>query len=82
MIGKRNRMARPNEPSKHQAKLTPAAVEQIRSAGYYKTARQLAAEFGVHYRTIEKVRSGETWADSSYFWLTSSVAIKNQIGSV
>lgn len=56
-------MARPNEPSRHTAKLTTAAVEQIRSAGYYKTARQLAAEFGVHYRTIEKIRSMETWTE-------------------
>lgn len=35
----------------------------IRAHGYRKTARQLAEEFGVHYRTIEKVRAHESWGN-------------------
>lgn len=54
-------MARPNNPSRHAAKLTPERVRLIRAHGYRKTARQIAEEFGVHYRTIEKVRAHESW---------------------
>lgn len=43
------------------AKLTPDRVRAIRSNPGGLTARQLAEEHGVHYRTIEKVRGYETW---------------------
>jgi hypothetical protein len=43
------------------ARLNPEAVRQIRANVRGRTARQLADEFGVHFRTIEKVRSFETW---------------------
>lgn len=42
------------------ARLDPVKVLAIRASSD-KTAKQLAAEFGVHYRTIEKVRAYETW---------------------
>ncbi len=54
-------MARPNNPASPAAKLTSECVKRIRSAGYYKTALQLADEHGVHYRTIEKIRARHTW---------------------
>lgn len=42
-----------------QARLT---IEQVKEARQYnKTAKQLAAEFGCHYRTIEKIRHCHTW---------------------
>ena len=44
------------------AKLTEQCVIAIRQNVSGKTAKQLAEEFGVHYRTIEKVRSYETWS--------------------
>jgi predicted signal transduction protein with EAL and GGDEF domain len=44
------------------AKLTPEKVLQIRANNKGKTAAQLADEFGVHFRTIEKIRSRETWS--------------------
>jgi hypothetical protein len=44
-----------------QSRLTVDAVRAIRAIGLAKTARQLAIEYGVHYRTIEKVRSYESW---------------------
>ena len=43
------------------AKLNAEAVRVIRANVQGKTAKQLAQEFGVHFRTIEKVRSYETW---------------------
>ena len=43
------------------AKLTDANVRHIKDNRHGKTARQLGDEFGVHHRTIEKIRSGETW---------------------
>ena len=45
-------------------KLTEDNVRAIRSthAGVNgRTAKQLASDYGVHFRTIEKIRSGETW---------------------
>jgi hypothetical protein len=44
------------------ARLTADGVRYIRENRKGLTARQLAAEFGVHYRTIEKVRHRETWS--------------------
>jgi len=46
-----------------QAKLTPEKVTAIRENRHGKTRKQLAAEFGVHYRTIEKIHYGETWGN-------------------
>ena len=43
------------------ARLDPIKVRAIRANVKGKTARQQAEEFGVHYRTIEKVRYYETW---------------------
>lgn len=43
------------------AKLTEAKAREIRDNPKGMTARQLAVEYGVHYRTIEKVRHYETW---------------------
>lgn len=57
-------MARPHSPARPQAKLTPECVRLIRATGYRKTARQLAAEHNVHYRTIEKVRAYLTWGSA------------------
>lgn len=48
-------MAHPN------AKLKPEQVSSIRQNRYGRTARQLADEYGVHFRTIEKIRAFETW---------------------
>lgn len=45
-----------------QARLTREKVAAIRENRRGKTARQLAEEFGVHFRTIEKVRAYETWS--------------------
>lgn len=53
-------MAAPHRPHRWP-KLTPSQVDEIRRAGYRQTARQLAEQYGVHYRTIEKVRHYETW---------------------
>ena len=43
------------------AKLDLVKVKAIRLNKHGKTAKQLALEFGVHYRTIEKVRAWEIW---------------------
>ena len=43
------------------ARLSPDDVRAIRRNVFGKTGKQLAAEFHVHHRTIEKVRSYETW---------------------
>lgn len=53
-------MAKRGEALPH-AKLTADDVRTIRAVGLSKTARQLAEEFGVHHRTVEKIRSYETW---------------------
>ena len=44
-----------------QSKLNPEKVRYIRINRYGKTAKQLAEMFGVHNRTIEKIRDGKTW---------------------
>ena len=44
-----------------QAKLNPDVVREVRANRHGKTAKQLASELGVHYRTIEKINYGETW---------------------
>lgn len=54
-------MARPNNPARPQAKLTPDRVRNIRLNKFGKTAKQLAEEHDVHFRTIEKVRAYLTW---------------------
>lgn len=48
--------------SRPNARLTAETVRAIRQNRNGKTARQLADIYGVHYRTIEKVRHYETWA--------------------
>jgi hypothetical protein len=44
------------------SKLTEDAVRSIRRNPRGWTAKQWADHLGVHYRTIEKVRSHETWS--------------------
>ena len=44
------------------ARLDPSKVQEIRANVRGMTARQLADLYGVHYRTIEKIRARETWA--------------------
>lgn len=44
------------------ARLTERDVIAIRRNVRGQTAKQLAESFGVHFRTIEKVRAYETWA--------------------
>ena len=44
-----------------QAKLDADRVREIRKNRQGMTAKQLAAQFGVHYRTIEKIRHYHTW---------------------
>lgn len=43
------------------SRLTVEKARTIRAQRHIKTAKQQAAEFGVHFRTIEKVLSYETW---------------------
>ena len=47
--------------SRPNAKMCPEKVRQIRENRRGETAKQMAERFGVHYRTIEKVRYYETW---------------------
>lgn len=44
-----------------QSKLNASKVREIRANVRGLTARQLACVYGVHYRTIEKIRHYETW---------------------
>ena len=44
-----------------QSKLNPDLVREIRTNRHGMTARAQASRYGVHYRTIEKVRHYETW---------------------
>lgn len=44
-----------------QSKLSPELVREIRINKHGLTAKGQAAKYGVHYRTIEKVRHYETW---------------------
>lgn len=44
-------------------KLTESQVIEIRENRRGMTAKQLGAAYGVHHRTIEKVRRLETWRD-------------------
>lgn len=43
------------------AKLNPDNVREIRTNRRGETAKQLASRFGVHHRTIDKIRDGKTW---------------------
>jgi hypothetical protein len=44
------------------ARLDACKVKEIRANQSGLTAKQLAEKFNVHHRTIEKVRSNETWS--------------------
>jgi len=44
-----------------QAKLDADKVRAIRQNRHGKTAKCLAAEYGVHIRTIDKIRDHVTW---------------------
>jgi hypothetical protein len=44
-----------------QSKLNPALVREIRINRLGMTAKAQAEKYGVHYRTIEKVRHFESW---------------------
>ena len=45
-------------------KLTESQVLEIRENRRGMTAKQLGAAYGVHHRTIEKVRHFETWREA------------------
>lgn len=47
---------------RHNAKMCPSKVRRIRENKAGETAKELAARYNVHYRTIEKIRHYETWA--------------------
>lgn len=44
------------------AKLTPEQVAEIRQNRRGLTMKQQAAKYGVHHRTIQKVRYFESWS--------------------
>ena len=44
-----------------QSKLNPKLVREIRTNRFGMTAKAQAAKYGVHYRTIEKVRHFASW---------------------
>ena len=44
-----------------QARLDPGKVKEIRINRHGLTAKEQAILYGVHYRTIEKVRYYDTW---------------------
>jgi hypothetical protein len=44
-----------------QSKLNPELVREIRTNRHGMTAKAQAAKYGVHYRTIEKVRHFASW---------------------
>ena len=54
-------MARRGNQITH-ARLNESAVREIRRNRHGLTMKQQAEIFGVHHRTIEKVRYYETWA--------------------
>lgn len=45
------------------AKLSPDDVKAIRANRSGMTAKQWAERLGVHYRTVEKAQSFETWGN-------------------
>jgi DNA-binding MarR family transcriptional regulator len=51
----------PADPRRSNAKLTPAAVQEIRRSTLSRTA--LAQKFGVRWRTVHRVNRHETWRD-------------------
>ena len=44
-----------------QSRLTPGIVREIRINRHGMTAKEQAAVYGVHFRTIQKVRYYDTW---------------------
>jgi hypothetical protein len=44
-----------------QSKLNPELVREIRTNRHGMTAKAQAVKYGVHYRTIEKVRHFASW---------------------
>ena len=56
-------MAAPKTPHR-PAKLTADQVRQIRINRNGQTAKQLATGYGVHWRTVEKIRAFETWVEA------------------
>lgn len=44
-----------------QTKLNPEIVRAIRENRRGLTRKQLAAQYGVHYRTVEKIHYFESW---------------------
>ena len=51
----------PRGTAHYAARLDDDAVRAIRANRHGLTRRQLAAHFGVHLRTVEKVCAFETW---------------------
>jgi hypothetical protein len=61
----KGRVNRPSGTKNHQAKLSPAEVEQIRSvARYHGVNVDLARRYGVAPAHISAIRSGKVWAHS------------------
>ena len=52
-------MADMNRKGRHAAKLSPAQVLEIRDS--HLTHRQVAEQYGVHRKTVEKIRQGKRW---------------------
>lgn len=62
-------MARPNNPPRGsrngQAKLTDDAIRYIKRWNCNETSAQLAAMFGVHVSTINRVKARDSWVSVS-----------------
>ena len=45
-----------------QSRLTESQVRKIKKSRGEKTIKETAKDYGVHYRTIEKIYYGKSWA--------------------
>lgn len=61
MSGARNSQNSQRGTDRHNARLDEAAVRHIRRNRFGLTRRALAQLHRVHWRTIEKVQTFETW---------------------
>lgn len=53
-------MAAPHRPHR-RPKLSESQVQEIRENRHGMSARELGEAYGVHHRTIEKIRYFESW---------------------
>ena len=56
-------MAAAHRPHR-RPKLNERQVQEIRENRYGMTARELGQAYGVHHRTIEKIRHFKTWREA------------------